>query len=491
MAFQKKRAGEEMIEGPVTGGGHGWAFGRPLFDLKTRGYVEEEFFLTGKATTYRDAPGGTWGRDGRWQAQASAEVPFKTRILVYRPADAARFNGTVIVSWNNVTAGYELFGGESDEILEGGYAFVGATVQRVGVHGFPTNSQGLAAWDPTRYGTLSIPTDDASYDIFTQVARAVGPNRDRSRVDPLGGLNVRRTIGIGASQSAARLATYVNAIHPLARAFDGYLLQIYFGRGRPLEVGNAIQNADFTARLREASLPALLHEVGLVGANLIRDDLDVPVMVVNSELEAVACHGVRQADTDRFRYWEAAGTSHTAFQTQTIRSLKYQREFAAASPVLDDMNRISLTPYYDAAIHHLNRWVAGGEPPPRQPLIVFAGEPADPVRDAHGIAQGGVRLPQVEVPVATNSAIPLEPTRGMLLRGSNAAFDANKLTALYGTESRYLSQFEQAVQRCVQFGVVLARDAAPLLEEAAQEFRRAMRGVPAQGVRPRAASGPA
>jgi len=137
-----------MIEGPVTGGAKGWAFGRPLFDLADHGYVEQEFFLTGEAATFRQAPGSDWGRDGRWQAQAKGAVPFKTRLLVYRPADPARFNGTVLVSWNNVTAGYELFQGESGEILEGGYAFVGATVQRVGVHGFPANNQGLAAWDP-------------------------------------------------------------------------------------------------------------------------------------------------------------------------------------------------------------------------------------------------------------------------------------------------------------------------------------------------------
>jgi hypothetical protein len=480
-----------MIEGPVTGGNHGWAFGRPLFDLKTRGYVEEEYFLTGTATTYRLAPGSTMSWDGRWRAETNASVPFKTRILVYRPADAARFNGTVIVSWNNVTAGYELFGGESAEILDGGYAFVGATVQRVGVHGFPKNSQGLAAWDPQRYDSLSIPTDDASYDIFTQVARAVGAKRNRSGIDPLGGLDVRKVVGIGASQSAARLATYVNAIHPIERAFDGYLLQIYFGRGRPLEVGSLIHNADFTQRLSGQNLPALLREVELVGGHLIRDDLDVPVMVVNSELEAVACHNVRQPDTDRFRYWESAGTSHTAYATQLIRSQKYEREFEAPSPILDDMNRISLTPFYDAAIHHLNRWVHGGGPPPRQPLIAFAGEPADVVRDANGIAQGGVRLPQVEAPVAMNCAIPLEPTRGLLLRGSSRTFDPGKLAALYGNEANYLKRFEQAAARAVQAGVILARDVAPLLAEAGQEFQRSMRGSQAPAPRARAASGPA
>src|SRR3954466_11901265 len=122
-----------MIQGPVTGGTRGWPFGRPLFDLKAHGYVDEEFFLSGNATTFRQVAGTEWGRDGRWQAAARESVPFKTRLLVYRPAYPPRFNGTAIVSWNNVTAGYELFGGESAEILKGGYAFVAATVQRVGV----------------------------------------------------------------------------------------------------------------------------------------------------------------------------------------------------------------------------------------------------------------------------------------------------------------------------------------------------------------------
>jgi len=467
---------ETMIQGPIAGGKHGWAFGRPLFDLKAHGYVEAEYFISGTAATYRQVPGTAWGRDGRWGADVKPNVPYKTRILVYRPADPKRFNGTVIVSWNNVTAGYELFGGESPEILEGGYAFVGATVQRVGVHGFPTNSQGLAAWDPERYGSLGIPTDDASYDIFTQVARAVSAKRDHSGVDPLGGLYVRKVIGIGASQSAARLSTYVNAIHPLQRAFDGFLLQIYFGRGTPIEVGSGILNNDYTARLNGGALPAILREVNLVGANLIRDDLDIPVMVVNSELEAVACHGVRQPDTGRFRYWESAGTSHTASQTQDIRASKYRREFNAPSPVLDDMNRISLTPYYDAAIHHLNRWVHGGEPPPRQPLIEFAGDPADVVRDKHGIAKGGVRMPQAEVPVAKNSAIPLSPTRGLLLRGSNRPFDEKEFAALYRDEQDYLSQFEQAARRAVAAGVMLPRDIAPAVKEAALEYRRSQSG---------------
>src|SRR4051794_22516912 len=52
------------ITGPVTGGAHGWPFGRALVDLDTYGYVEEEWFLDGTATAY--AVEGEMTRDGRW-----------------------------------------------------------------------------------------------------------------------------------------------------------------------------------------------------------------------------------------------------------------------------------------------------------------------------------------------------------------------------------------------------------------------------------------
>lgn len=456
-----------MIQGPITGGKHGWAFNRPLIDLAQKGYVEAEFFLSGEATTYAQAPGAELGRDGKWRVEPRGKVPFKTRFLVYRPADPARFNGTVVVCWNNVTAGYELFLGESPEVLEGGYAYVCASVQKVGVHGFAENPQGLVAWDGERYDDLSIPTDDASYDIFSQVARAVGPHRDRA-VDPLGGLEVRKVIGLGASQSAGRLSTYINAVHPLppeqgGHAFDGYMLQIYFGSGTPIEASDRPVNP---AAGNARPLPR--------GQNLIRDDLDVPVMVVNTELEAMACLNVRQPDTERFRTWEAAALTHVSYQAQLIRNEKYQRDFGTPPPApSEQMNRIYLQPFYDAALHHLNRWVGGGPAPPSQPLIAFTSE-GQVVRDRHGIAQGGARLPQADAPVAMNSATPVTDDFSGRLRGSNRPFDAATLAKLYGDEAGYLARFRQAAATAVSAGVMLPRDVEPAVEEAGREYRRAV-----------------
>lgn len=440
------------VTGPITGGTRGWAFGRPLVDLAEHGYCEEERFLDGEATSFRAVPGTELGADGRWQAETADTAPYRTRLLVYRPIDPSAFNGTAIVSWNNVSAGYELFAGDSAEILEGGYVFVGATVQRVGIEGLPPTPMGLAAWDPERYGSLHHPGDDFSFDIFTQAGRAARQ---------LDGLDVRKVVAMGASQSAGRLGTYVNAIQPLSRAFDGFLLNIYFGTGTPLEVGDAVVNLN---------APALASTTAgaMRGRNRLRDD-DVPVFVVNSELEAMACLDVRQPDTDTFRYWEAAGTSHVSAQVQVPRARKYQREFGQELPVTPNMNRISLLPLYDAAIHHLHAWVKGEGPPPVQPKIEFAD--GDVVRDEHGIAVGGVRLPAAEVPVATSSAIPLGPGIYPLLQGSSHPFPASKLVELYGDEATYAAKVEQAARSCEKAGVVLPRDVEPLITEAVQEYR--------------------
>ena len=61
-----------------------------------------------------------------------------------------RFNGTALVEWQNVTAGYDLdalWNGEA--IMRAGYAWVGVSAQRVGVNQ-------LRGWSPTRYGALDV-----------------------------------------------------------------------------------------------------------------------------------------------------------------------------------------------------------------------------------------------------------------------------------------------------------------------------------------------
>ncbi len=448
-----------LVSGPVTGGVHGWPFGAPVVDLPARGYRMDEFFLEGEATRYLPAPGTELTGDGRWRVEPAGTTPFKTRLVVIRPSDPARFGGTVVMAWNNVTAGYDGFGGgDSPVLLEAGGALVAVSAQRAGVHGLGEHPMGLLAWDPERYGSLSIPSDDFSFDIFTQAARAISGASADGSVDPMGGLEVRRIVAQGASQSAARLSAYLNAIHPLAQAIDGFMLTLYFGSASLLEVGEA------TLTLPAPGSGQAPPRLGL--PTQLRDDLDVPVFVVNSECEAAANYGVRQPDTDRFRYWEAAGTCHISRQAMESVSARFQRDFGLAVPNQPGINELPTMPVVDAALHHMLAWVEGGGAPPVQPRIEFTGDPPEISRDEHGIARGGIRLPQVEAPVAHNSAIPLTPDFSSRLGGSFAPFAPEKVRALYGNTPTYLARFEEATRAAEKEGVVLPHDAEALISEA-------------------------
>ena len=451
------------VSGPVTGGSKGWAFAGPAVDLAGWGYQQEEYFLEGEATRYGAVPGTDLGRDGRWRVELAGSSQYKTRMVVVRPVDPAVFNGTVIVLWNNVSAGYENFGGgDSAELFEGGYAYAAVSAQRVGVHGRPDNPQGLRAWDPERYGSLSIPSDDYSFDIFTQAANLVAPERQRGDLDPMGGLEVRRLFAQGASQSAARLATYLNAVQPITGRFDAFFLVMYFGGGTPLEVGESVMTVpDAAGDAGQARIPEGLH--------LLRDDLDVPVMVLNTECEATACHDVRQSDTDRFRYWEVAGASHVSLQAMESSAPRLERDFGFSIPLDETMqgiNQVSVAPVVDAAMHGLQAWVCEDTPPPVQPRIEFGGDPPEILRDANGIAMGGIRLPQVEVPLAHNSAIQRTPDIFARLVGSHEPFPVEKVRRLYGSRDGYLARYKAAALAAEAGSVVLPRDVEPMVAEA-------------------------
>ncbi|HUJ67786.1 MAG TPA: alpha/beta hydrolase domain-containing protein [Acidimicrobiales bacterium] len=450
-----------IVSGPVNGGSHGWAFGESPLGVDTFGYRQEEFFIEGDAVSYRLSSGTELTFDGHWDAEPAGSDAFKTRLIVLRPDDPSRFNGTVLLTWNNVSGGFDAWGGGAAEgAFAEGFAYVGVTAQRVGVHGFGDDPQGLVAWDPERYGTLSIPSDDLSYDVFTQTALSVGSGRT-GPVDPMGGLDVRKIIASGGSQSAARLATYINAVQPLTNAMDAFLLTVYFGFGTPLDIGDAVLIPGTPDGAR-----AFRRE-----PHLIRDDLGIPLMVVNSESETPYCSTVRQPDTELSRWWEVAGSVHGS--PDTLRDLfgRLGRDFGIELPASARAFHSSTHPVTDAALHHLQTWINGGSAPPQQPPIEVRGDPPQIIRDRDGIGRGGVRLPQADVPLAGTS-----PTAEALdfstidFGPQYAPFPAEEVRRRYGDRATYLDRFEEAARRAVKSGVLLPGAVDKLLAEAAAAF---------------------
>ena len=445
----------------VVGGSHGWAFGESPLDVEAFGYARSEFFFGGIATRFGLLPGTDRSFDGCWEARPVGESRFKSRMTVLRPRDPEHFNGTVLLSWNNVSGGFDAWGaGAHNGAFVEGFAYVGVTAQRVGVHGAGDSPMGLIAWDPERYGSLSIPSDDYSYDIFTQAARAVGKDRPRN-ADPLEGLEVRHVVAQGGSQSAARLATYFNAIHPLANAVDAFLLTVYFGGGTPLEVGDLVLTMES---------PEIADLIGR-GTHLLRTDLRVPVMVVNSESETPSCVPVRQPDTDRARWWEVAGAVHGSPDTLRDLMARLGRDLGRDIPAAGFAFHSSTRSVTDAAVHHMHEWINGGPAPPTQPWIETAGDPEEILRDNDGIARGGVRLPHAEVPIAgtDHEFVPSEP--GVVDFGPDyAPFPANEVIRRYGDKAGYLARFEASAEAAARVGVLLQREIEPLVDQAAAAF---------------------
>jgi Alpha/beta hydrolase domain len=149
-ALTREQVPSPLVTGPVAG--------RPLTSstvpLAPAGYVEQEFFLRGTATSYQEA--GSWGSDGRWRVRPSGQARYETRILVRRPSDAARFNGTVIVESLDAPGGLYRdpeFPWENAELLRAGYAWVGVTTDgtvghRRGGQPGPTSACRFSPWSP-------------------------------------------------------------------------------------------------------------------------------------------------------------------------------------------------------------------------------------------------------------------------------------------------------------------------------------------------------
>lgn len=453
------------LAGPVTGGRHGWPFGAAAFDLAALGYVEEEFFFGGEAVRYRHRSGTVRSFDGRWSAEPLDSAPFRSRMLIRRPVDPARFNGTVVVLWNNVSLGFDIFAGESPEIYRGGFALALVSAQRVGVHGFPaTPERALLGWDPERYGTLNIPNDEFSFDIYSQAGRLLAPDRPRRPVDPMGGLRVRKLVATGASQSAVRLATYLNAVHATERIFDAFYLQVYFGNGAPLE-----EPAVSPITRVEDIMPLALAMPA--GSHKLRDDLGVPILVMNSETESTLYHPVRQPDTDTFRFWEVAGVGHGCARGSDFLTSSWPRDLGLdRHPMapLENNNVWSHEPVNSAALPHIQRGLTEGVPPPIQPRLAFAGDPPYLQRNALGIAEGGIRLPQIEVPSARHTGVDADGLLQMF--GETRPFPEGTLARAYGDAETYERRLHAAVDAAAEAGILLEADRETLIEASVEEF---------------------
>jgi hypothetical protein len=438
-------------------GGKGMFMGEPTPpNLQQLGYVQHEYVATGSATSYK--LDGAISANGRWKFAPDATAPYRTRVLVRRPADPKTFSGTVIVEWLNVSAGLDSnpdFASLREEIVRRGDAWVGVSAQRIGVLGGPVlvsvgdvpgaagvAGKGLKGIDPLRYGSLAHPGDGFAFDMYTQVARAVRAGMG------MGGLEPVRLIAAGESQSAFALVTYYNGVQPLTHAFDAFFVHSRGAVGLPL-VGPG-KYADIAGAISGT-------------ASTFRTDQDAPVLDLQTESDVAGIlnsYAARQPDNDRFRLWEVTGTAHA-----DRHLLGSTSDFIHCGVPINDgpANFVA-----KAALRALTNWIEAGTAPPVAPRIdVAPGATPTIRRNVDGIALGGIRTPPVDVPVAVLSATPgSNPSVICLLLGSTKPLSASRLARLYPSRTDYVRRYDADADAAIKAGFVLGEDRAALLADA-------------------------
>jgi hypothetical protein len=467
------------VQGPIAVGGSSHPFNSsgtqnvPL-DLSSRGYVEEEYFVSGKANVYE------YGSAYSVHIK-TPDAPYTTRILVRRPSDPKRFSGNVIVEPFNPSFNYDfpiMWAYSHDYFMGHGDIYVGVTVKAVAI-------RALKAFGPRRYASLSMSNplpraatcanpgwgaflsfpdseDGLAWDIMTQVGAVL-----RSKVvqNPLRGLNVQYLYATGQSQTAGYIISYIQDFQPTTtiaggrHVYDGFVVN---SAGRPIPMNQC------ASRLTEADPHSIIRS-------------DVPVIQAFTQSDIAQYTMQRRADSDRagdlYRRYEIGGASHAT--TYEFESAPSPEELTAAG--LDAHagayrctdpfpNDFPVEYIYSGLYANLDRWVRTGTPPPSAaPVTTIAGNVGQTTfaTDRFGNVQGGVRTPYLDAPTDTY----VESSSGpdcFTYFGHKIPFDGQRLLDLYPNRDAYVQQFGAAVDRMFQERWITATDATQMKASAAQ-----------------------
>ena len=405
-------------------------------DLVDQGYVEEEWFIEGRADALD--PHGLL---------LAGSAPYTTRFIVRRPVDGRRSSGSVFFDPLHMIREMPASWDRAPWLMRGGHVWVGVSVHNGSFgekYGYVGGVNALKEENPSHYGPLDLPTfssqpplrsftgpagtDSAAlrwsmamahpqgHDIVTQVASVL-------RTTPaFSDLALQRIYGCGVSQTANFWRLFLDAgWHERARLedgaalFDGYLLVV---SGAP------------SATPVDAVLVNVLSEAEAVGT------------IVHP------CVAPPDSEHPRVRGIEFPGAPHTIGSHDVGNAGEGHSHTSERYDLL-----------VRAVLSGMDRWVREGVPMPHAPKIERDPRQVDGIaRDHNGNALGGVRVPWIEVP--RGQYLPrcaCGPTRGEFI-----PFGRERIDRLYPDREVYEHHWYNAVQRLVDDRFLLPEDAESL-----------------------------
>ena len=486
------------VEGPIPTSPDSSIFGAAdvphaalSVDLKRYGYVEEEYFIKGKASAFRHTASGL--------EPVKSDLPYTTRIVIRRPKDPSRFSGVVhfetIHPTQGVTFSWFVL---SRYLMSRGDIYVAVALgdADAGWSGSPSSPDQAAPvgelkvtkwFEPKRYEALHWPKEEGiRYDVMSQVGRKL---RSTDADNPLHGLKVRAMLVSGWSYTGSIQRVFINeGFHDRTRlpdgrpVFDGYLIGV-------------------SSRWNDPGYLPLYNDEPFVPVDdprraLKKTDARVIEFLTESEVGLNVNHRSQAPDSDKriggHRLYELGGVIHVASLVDPTKpyweepnltqltehgypqgELPKESVFSCALPQSD----VPMGAFVRAAVDNLRRWVLDGEPPPRAKPFIRNSNGLE--RDAVGNVVGGIRAAEFEFPLARYGRYQGKdkPSCQSAKTYPNVFFLRNNLSKdglvqRYGSAKRYTALYDSAIDRLVKQRWLLPPDALRLKAKAMQNAMR-------------------
>ena len=390
---------------------------KPGDDLAHFGYVTKEYFVSGTANG----------------------EPYKTRIVIRRPADNGRFSGLVLAESMHPSGNPWMFHFTHTYSMTEGH---------IGLEILTSATQGFTEFNGERYKGLSTANGQAG-EIIAQVGALL---KSRRADNPLAGLPIRKMVLAGSSASAAVVVNYLPT-HMVQRLAD--MSPIYDGF---MPTSN--------------------------GANLRM--IDVPMIQVPTMREVFQGNGPTRQDGDapgnQFRIYEFAGMAHI----DSRDAVAYYPD-----PCKLPISRFPLAAYMSVALNHLWHWVDKGAVPPHADRYYVDfntdGDGSLLALDESGNVKGGIRNPYVDVPTAkfgvpnSGAEPPIKNPHPFIAARGEAAqnqlcglanyqinFNEAQLKKLYKDRKTYQARVQQRYDELVKDGWALPVYRSVVLDDAAK-----------------------
>ena len=451
----------------------------PHDELLQHGYEVREYEVATRARVFANG--------SERPPRAASELDLGTRVLVVRPQLHEQFSGRVHVELLNPSTGQDFpmyWPDLAHHLVRSGDVYVGVTCKQVTV-------EALRAIAPDRYGALSMEHDGAVWDLLGCVGATLKDATDRL----LPGFGTPQVVlATGWSQSGSFLRTYLSeGLHDLHSAelghdaFDAFLIGVSSGGFGPMGYIPVGRHGEMSFDDDLMPIGDPLPQLPMTDARRVVRGSPVPVLELMSQDEALHHVWHQRPDSDvpgdLFRCYQLPGRGHeSGLLDEADREADHRdasvlgaRDSAGTAPPRHGASRFLLP----AAVEALIAWVAHVPPPRHDPIAVIAeaGTELDPagldfarvhcLADADGVARGGVRYLEVDLPIARMTPDDDGPITMRAWR--HEPFGTEELRLRYGSTTRLRLLAQRRAVELVKTGAYLAQDAAAAVEAFCEE----------------------